>query len=437
MASLIYTSNKLGTLTGPSSASGSVDITFTSKSQADSIVITLFCHACKQVISSGKILNVNVGDVRTVSFDLSSLESSGHPGPFEFTPTGGEGEIYLDVVLRDDPPGAAKSFTGAGTYVVPFGGGKDVRISVSDNDGYSFYRWEYTSGVEAHTSRGFNIHFNNLVRDTTYELVAKFRSLAGVFVQAFIETLPTLPNVALVEDQLTGDTAESMTKVAPEGEYSVTYAFKALRLSARYFCYGRYSRSQQNDGTWSEWNYYDSYRMEGTTSRSRKIKFTFRELNAIKLAIRFHWYGHSTHDANLTLFVDEEDDNNKLPMSQGPFVYSSDAVASLYATNARKTSLGVGYGLFCRMSCKLNIGSGVKLVKVTLRRTDSDGSYAFSEDFFDTSYFERRFHEYGPFYFKGNEFNSVDIFLECGRLMYNVTGYLIYDPSSNALVYCG
>ena len=434
MASLIYTSNKLGTVSGPGSASGSVNITFTSKAQADSITITLFCHACHQVISSQTVRNVEIGDVRIVSFDLSSLEASGHPGPFEFTPTGGTGEIYYDLVLTDDPPGAARTISGAGSYLVPFGGSLELHIGCTESDGYAFSAWYFEDGRLFSTTRNTWWLTSNITSDTYRHLIAKFRSLAGVFVQAFIETLPTLPNIAYVKDELTEDTAESMTKVAQEGEYSVTYSFRALRMSARCCYYGRYSSQLQDDGTWDEWSYSTNYSARGTTSRSRKYKFQFRELNAVRIVVRFHGYGHATHGASVSLFVLEENDYTNIPISQGPFSYTSNGTASLYTTNDSNTSFGTGYGTLCYVNFKINIGNGFRFVRATTHYTNSTGSTEFTQDFLTVEALENG---RKVFYFRGNEINAIDIFIACDLLIYNVTGYLIYNPVSNALIYCG
>lgn len=177
--SCIYTKTIFGKVSGPASASGSLNVHFVSTAVADSVTVTLFCHACDTVLASVTFNDVEYGDERDAYFDIARFESSGHPGPYEFTPNGAAGEAYVEVGTYIAQGEGETS--GGGIYKTTIGGTVYYSVSATPKPGWKFDHWRSTSGLES-TNNPWSLGVRNVTAPMMFNYFAFFTKLPTVTV---------------------------------------------------------------------------------------------------------------------------------------------------------------------------------------------------------------------------------------------------------------
>ena len=122
----IFSSTSSIRLSKGSESSGNLTVLVTPiKPVANDITVYLLCHACGRVLQSVNITDPYEGETYDVTFNVASLESSGHPGPYEF---------YPSIVY----PPSEITISAHGTSVPPEGGTTTVGITypVGSSDTY-------------------------------------------------------------------------------------------------------------------------------------------------------------------------------------------------------------------------------------------------------------------------------------------------------------
>ena len=110
----------------------------------------VICHACEQTLySSGS---------NPAVFDLSNLESGGHPGPFEIVTD--VGNPSHDLLVRTHAVGNGTTTPESKWYSVPDGGQVRVTINAVPAEGYRFVEWRRDSSSGPFVSSSANYSVN-------------------------------------------------------------------------------------------------------------------------------------------------------------------------------------------------------------------------------------------------------------------------------------
>lgn len=110
----------------------------------------VICHACEQTLySSGS---------NPAVFDLSNLESGGHPGPFEIVTD--VGNPSHDLLVRTHAVGNGTTTPESKWYSVPDGGRVRVTINAVPAEGYRFVEWRRDSSSGPFVSSSANYSVN-------------------------------------------------------------------------------------------------------------------------------------------------------------------------------------------------------------------------------------------------------------------------------------
>lgn len=135
----------------------------------------VICHACEGTLYSSSN--------NPASFDLSSLEDSGHPGPFEIVTDVGSpppAEVWLTVTTYAvDAKGTTSP--ASRTYTTTSGGTVKVTIDAAPNAGYRFKEWRlgsptgtvvstdshYQTTIRLYGSGGGSRHYYAIFEDTS------------------------------------------------------------------------------------------------------------------------------------------------------------------------------------------------------------------------------------------------------------------------------
>lgn len=110
----------------------------------------VICHACEQTLySSGS---------NPAVFDLSNLESGGHPGPFEIVTD--VGNPSHDLLVRTHAVGNGTTTPESKWYSVPDGGQVRVTINAVPAEGYRFVEWrrDGSSGPFVSSSANYSVN---------------------------------------------------------------------------------------------------------------------------------------------------------------------------------------------------------------------------------------------------------------------------------------
>ena len=109
----------------------------------------VICHACEQTLySSGS---------NPAVFDLSNLESGGHPGPFEIVTD--VGNPSHDLLVRTYAVGNGTTTPASKWYSVPDGGRVIITINAVPAEGYRFVEWrrDSSSGPFVSSSANYSV----------------------------------------------------------------------------------------------------------------------------------------------------------------------------------------------------------------------------------------------------------------------------------------
>lgn len=143
MATVTVTQPAHGSTSTISASMSSYTVRWTASTSSDRFGgFRVICHACGRTLYSS-------GD-NPASFDLSSLESSGHPGPFEIvTDTNDYGDICLktDVATGQGTTSPVLQWLTAGSDGYATG-----HISATPDTGWEFKGWSFNSPSAAITS---------------------------------------------------------------------------------------------------------------------------------------------------------------------------------------------------------------------------------------------------------------------------------------------
>ena len=109
----------------------------------------VICHACERTLYNSSS--------NPATFDLSNLESSGHPGPFEIVADVGNPPHELYVLTHAVGHGTT---TPAAKWYGPVADGGTVRIEMDavPDEGYRFVEWRYGSSSGRVVSK--NAHYS-------------------------------------------------------------------------------------------------------------------------------------------------------------------------------------------------------------------------------------------------------------------------------------
>ena len=127
--------------------------------------IRLYCEACGRTLIESSS--------NPAVFNISNLEASGHPGPFDISvDVTGQVTVYVNTYAMD-AQGTTDPVTAQ--YGTVLGGSVDIRLRATPNEGYEFDHWDRLNSTWTSTTQNLNLRVSNVQKDEWRVYQAYFR----------------------------------------------------------------------------------------------------------------------------------------------------------------------------------------------------------------------------------------------------------------------
>lgn len=206
---------KYGTLTVLDSRHSSYTVSYSPGSTGSKFHgIRVYCEACNTTLLSSSSY--------TATFDLSGLEDSGHPGPFDISAvTSGLGDLYVFAEASPPEGGTVKPAERAFEDVVA-GQTCSGSVTATPADGWAFLYWEREDTGKQFTSRTLN-----------YSLKFSGDGYHDVLYTAYFDKATTLVNPAATLTNTAGFYTSTISQTVDEdGTVTYTYKYRVSRGDA-------------------------------------------------------------------------------------------------------------------------------------------------------------------------------------------------------------